>query len=63
MGLTIHTDPQEPAGGFAFLELPGGSLGTGPVTVAVLEVYGSRWLGPSEEFGDKVEIVKAVRVR
>ena len=56
MSLTIHTDPQEPAGGFAFLELPGGSLGAGPVTVAVLEVYGSRWLGPSEEDGDKVEI-------
>ena len=56
MSLTVHTDPQEPAGGFAFLELPGGSLGAGRVMVAVLEVYGSRWLGPSQADGNKVEI-------
>ncbi|MCF6231879.1 MAG: hypothetical protein L3J36_02065 [Rhodobacteraceae bacterium] len=56
MRLTIHSDPQEPTGGFAFLELPGGSLGTGRVMVGVFEVYGSRWLGPSDADGDKVEI-------
>jgi hypothetical protein len=48
MSLTIHPDPQEPAGGYAFLELPNGTLGTGPVHVAVMEVYASRWLGPSD---------------
>jgi hypothetical protein len=51
MSVTVHPDPQEPAGGFAFLELPDGSLGAGPVTVAVSEVYGGRWLGPVEEVG------------
>lgn len=56
MNLTIHPDPQEPAGGFAFLELPAGTLGKEPVHVAVMEVYGSRWLGPSEEPGDKVAV-------
>jgi hypothetical protein len=59
MKLTIHPDPQEPAGGFAFLELPGGTLGNEPVQVAVMEVYGSRWLGPSEEPGDKVAVGNA----
>ena len=59
MSLTIHPDPQEPAGGFAFLELPGGTLGEGPVNVAVMEVYGSRWLGPTGEADDKVTIGEA----
>lgn len=48
MTLTIHPDPQEPAGGYAFLELPDGTLGEGPVNVAVMEVYGNRWLVPSK---------------
>jgi len=56
MSLTIHPDPQEPAGGFAFLELPGGSLGAGPVHVAVREVYGNRWLGASGDTGGKASI-------
>jgi len=59
MSLTIHPDPQEPAGGFAFLELPSGSLGEGPVSVAVMEVYGDRWLGLAGEPDDKVTIGEA----
>lgn len=55
MSLSIHPDPQEPAGGYAFLELPDGSLGKAPVHVAVMEVYGSRWLGPTAN-GAKVAI-------
>ena len=56
MSLGVHPDPQEPAGGFAFLELPGGSLGEGPVPVAVFEVYSERWLGPAGETDDRVSI-------
>jgi len=56
MSLSIHPDPQQPAGGFAFLELPGGMLGDGPVMVAVMEVYGARWLGQSEAAGGIVTI-------
>ncbi len=56
MSLTIHPDPQEPAGGYAFLELPGGSLGTGPVGVAVMETYGARWLGPSDDAGGRTAV-------
>lgn len=55
MSLTIHPDPQEPAGGFAFLKLEAGSLGKGPVGVAVMEVYGRRWLGPTAN-GGKVTV-------
>lgn len=55
MNLTIQPDPQEPAGGFAFLQMPHKSLGTGPVGVAVREVYGGRWLGPLQE-GGKVTV-------
>ena len=29
MSLVVHPDPQEPAGGYAFLELPDGSLSGG----------------------------------
>jgi hypothetical protein len=60
MSLTIHPDPQEPAGGYAFLEWPGGTLGDGPVRVAVMEVYGERWLADSDgEPGGKVAIGEA----
>lgn len=48
MSLTVHPDPQEPAGGFGFLELPEGSLGAEQVTVAIFGVYGERWLAPSK---------------
>ncbi len=51
MNVIVHPDPREPAGGFAFLELADGSLGDGPVTVAVREVYAGRWLGPAEASG------------
>ncbi len=54
--LTIHPDPGEPAGGYGFLELPDGSLGDGPVTVAVFESYGERWLGPSQGDGARIQV-------
>ena len=44
MTLVVHPDPQEPAGGFAFLELPDGSLQGDTTTVAVFDAYGERWL-------------------
>ena len=47
MSLTVHPDPQAPAGGFAFLELPEGTLAGDPVTVAVFDSYSERWLAPS----------------
>lgn len=56
MSLTVHPDPQEPAGGFAFLELPGGSLSGESAMVAVQEVFGGRWLMPS---GDKARQIGA----
>lgn len=46
MVLTVHPDPQNPAGGYAFLELPGGTLPDEPVEVAVFDRFGERWLGP-----------------
>lgn len=56
MSLTLHPDPQEPAGGFAFFELPDGTLTEDQVTVAVLETYGERWLALSDSKGERVEI-------
>ena len=56
MSLTVHPDPQEPAGGFAFLELPDGSLTEESVTVAVFDAYGERWLAANEEVGARVGI-------
>lgn len=56
MTLTVHPDPQEPAGGYAFLELPDGSLGDQPVTVAVFDAYSERWLASSEAQGERTEI-------
>ena len=44
MTLVVHPDPQEPAGGYAFLELPDGSLSGGTTMVAVFDAYGERWL-------------------
>lgn len=49
MALIVHPDPQNPTGGFGFLELPAGSLPDGSVTVAVQDVYSDRWLNPSNE--------------
>ncbi|MFV0514498.1 MAG: hypothetical protein ACK5MY_12860 [Jhaorihella sp.] len=46
MSLSVHPDPQHPAGGFAFLELPGGSLPDASVPVAVQEAFAGRWLAP-----------------
>ncbi|AVO37007.1 hypothetical protein [Pukyongiella litopenaei] len=45
MSLSVQSDPEEPAGGYAFLELPVGTLPDGAVTVAVFDAYGERWLG------------------
>ncbi|SFT67086.1 hypothetical protein [Sedimentitalea nanhaiensis] len=60
MSLTIHPDPQHPAGGYAFLELPSGSLPDAPVSVAVFDSYGERWLAPHPEQGDRIDIGDAV---
>ncbi len=48
MSLKVHPDPQHPAGGHGFLEVPGGSLPNGPVSVAVQDAYSGRWLHPAE---------------
>ncbi|MHA6262503.1 hypothetical protein ACXYMO_04815 [Arenibacterium sp. CAU 1754] len=56
MTLTVHPDPQEPAGGYAFLELAEGSLPQDSVTVAVFDAYGERWLAPSQDDGEKISI-------
>lgn len=50
MRIKVHSDPQHPAGGYAFLELPGGSL-PDQVAVAVQDAYSERWLHPQ---GDQV---------
>ena len=54
MTLTVHPDLQEPAGGFAFLELPKGALPDTRVMVAVMETYGERWLARSEAEGERI---------
>ncbi|WP_424986231.1 hypothetical protein [Microbulbifer sp. S227A] len=51
MSIRVHPDPQEPAGGYAFLELEADSLADGPVRVAVFDAYGERWLAPPEARG------------
>ncbi len=59
MSVTVHPDPQEPAGGFAFLELVEGSLPDEPVSVAVFDTFGERWLAPTEEPGERIEVGNA----
>ena len=56
MSLFVHPDPQEPAGGFAFLELPEGSLKDSHVTVAVFDAFGERWLATSDAQGARIGI-------
>jgi hypothetical protein len=56
MSLFVHPDPQEPAGGFAFLELPEGTLTEPTATVAVFDAFGERWLATSEMLGDRIEV-------
>ncbi|MFD3189415.1 hypothetical protein ACFMPD_03965 [Sedimentitalea sp. HM32M-2] len=56
MSLSVHPDPQHPAGGYAFLELPAGSLPDAQVTVAVFDAYGERWLAPSGEPGGRITV-------
>ncbi len=48
MSLVLHPDPQQPAGGFGFLELPSNSL-PDMVTLAIKDAYSERWLTPVEE--------------
>lgn len=53
MNLRVHPDPNEPAGGYAFVELPEGSLPDGSVPVSVFDAFGERWLArPGEGKGD-----------
>ncbi len=59
MTLKVHPDPQQRAGGYAFLELPEASLPDGAVTVMVFDAYGERWLAPSEEPGGRIGIGNA----
>jgi hypothetical protein len=49
MSLRVHPDPREPAGGYAFLELPEGSLPEAAVPVAVFDAYGERWLSRPDQ--------------
>lgn len=56
MTLSVHPDPAVRGGGFGFIAVPQGTLPKGPVTVAVMETYGSRWLAPSEAEEGMAEI-------
>lgn len=49
MSLRVHPDPQEPAGGYAFLELQAGSLPDGAQRVAVFDAFGERWLARAND--------------
>lgn len=51
MTLVVHPDPQEPAGGYAFFELPRGSLPMDTAPVAIFDAYGERWLAAPPEGG------------
>lgn len=55
MTLVVHPDPQEPAGGYAFFELPRRSLMGELAPVAIFDAYGERWLGPAPEGAVPVE--------
>lgn len=59
MSVILHADPQRPAGGYGFLELPEGSIGSGTITVAVLDRYTERWLAPSTGDSDRVALGNA----
>lgn len=56
MTLSIHPDPAARGGGFGFIAVPQGAIPDGPVTLAVMEKYGNRWLAPSEDEGATPEI-------
>lgn len=56
MTVNVHPDPQEAAGGYAFLELPGGTLNGDTVTVAVFDAYGERWLAAAEAPGARIGV-------
>ena len=48
MSLIVHPDPQQPAGGFAFFELPEGRLTGEEEKVAIFDAYGERWLAEGD---------------
>ncbi|WP_425043966.1 hypothetical protein [Primorskyibacter sp. S87] len=56
MSLLVHPDPQHPAGGYAFLECPSGSLPDGQVTVAVFDSFSERWLAASDAPGARIAV-------
>jgi hypothetical protein len=56
MTLAIIPDPNEPAGGFAFVRLPQGLLGEASVYLALQDSYASRWLRPSPGDGGQIGI-------
>lgn len=47
MSLRLHPDPQHPAGGYGFCELPGDTLPES-VMVSVQDAYSQRWLHPGD---------------
>ena len=56
MSVQVHPDPQEPAGGYAFFELPEGTLADEQVTLTVFDAFGERWLGLDTAQGAQVPI-------
>lgn len=56
MTINVHPDPQEAAGGYAFLELPGGTLKGETASVAVFDAYGERWLAAAEAPGSRIGV-------
>ncbi|MCL6283940.1 hypothetical protein M3P21_10400 [Ruegeria sp. 2012CJ41-6] len=52
MRIKVHPDPQNPSGGFAFLELPGASM-PDRVTMGVQDAYSGRWLHPDAGAGEE----------
>lgn len=56
MTLILHPDPEHPEGGFAFFELPQGTLTDQTVHVSIMDAYSKRWLTPSDPVGAPIQI-------
>jgi hypothetical protein len=56
MTLVLHADPEHPEGGYAFMELPEGSLPQDAVQLSIMDSFSSRWLTPSDRPGAPVAI-------
>ena len=56
--ITVHPDPQEPAGGFAFLELPQGTFAADETRLALFDPYAERWLGPAGAAGSNWQTLR-----